>query len=266
MFLRQTLIETRKTLAHPALWLGLGGLTLLQAVFVLVLHAQMKNGYTLAKGGLEADLISALAFYSWIGSLVYAISAAVIAAYDYPDRSIQLWLVRGQPRVVLMLSRLALVLVFGLLLAAYTVLVSLGIAALSRMLFFGGVDAALLNWAGLAPAVLRVFWTSLPYLALTVLIATLTRSPMYAAAGTVVYATVAEALLSSLADRFPLLVRYLPAQLARPLQENLVSLSLAATPAQTAMPETQAAVLIGLLALALAGAALLIFTRQDLGG
>lgn len=266
MFLRQIYIETRKTFAQPALWLGLVGLTLLLGVFTFIEHTQIAHGSNSFQGGLESDLISALAFYSWIGSLVYGVCAAVITANDYTDRSIQVWLARGLPRSVLLLTRLTVVFIFGFLLVIYVVLVSLILAALSRLAFFGRVDAALLDWLALGPAVLRVFSGALPYLALTVLVAILTRSPVYSAAGTVIYATVLEGLLASQADRFPVLVRYLPGQLARGLLENLMDLNLAASPAMLTVSEPRAVLCLVVMSAALAVIALLVFTRQDLGG
>ena len=266
MFLRQIFIETRKTFAHPALWIGLGGLSLLLAGFVLVEHAQIVNSYQPANGGLERDLIDGLAFYGWIGSLVYAICAAVIVAFDYPDRSIQLWLMRGQTRPTLLFARLVVVLFVGLLLVFFVVAALLGMASISRMLFFGQVDVTQMNWAALLPAVLRVFCGALPYLMLTALLAVISRSPLFAAGGTVIYATVLEKLLMSQAHRFPVIVRHLPGSLGWLLQELNLALDANAVLAVPAMPELRAAAILGLMALAISGVTLLIFTRQDLGG
>src|SRR5690242_13771009 len=117
MFLRQVIIETRKTLSHPAFWLGLGGLTLVLGGFMFVLQAQtvwspghnhvIISGRAFSRNGLEQDLAAGLLLYGWLGSLVCAVSAAVIVAYDYPDRSIQVWLARGLPRPTLFFARLA---------------------------------------------------------------------------------------------------------------------------------------------------------------
>ncbi len=266
MFLRQIFIETRKTFAHPALWIGLGGLSLLLAGFVLVEHAQIVNSYQPANGGLERDLIDGLAFYGWIGSLVYAICAAVIVAFDYPDRSIHLWLMRGQTRPTLLFARLVVVLFVGLLLVFFVVAALLGMASISRMLFFGQVDVTQMNWAALLPAVLRVFCGALPYLMLTALLAVISRSPLFAAGGTVIYATVLEKLLMSQAHRFPVIVRHLPGSLGWLLQEYNLALDANAVLAVPAMPELRAAAILGLMALAISGVTLLIFTRQDLGG
>lgn len=260
-------IEIRKTVKHPALWIGLGCLAVLLAIVQIVSHAQIAGGYNPASGGLESDLLSALFLFQWVGILAYATTAATIAASDYPDRSIQLWLARGVPRPMLLTMRLIAILLFSLLIVVFTFLFNLGLAALSRQLFFGAVDAANLNLAALLPAVLRVFWGALPYLALTVLLAIVSRSPFFAAGGAIIYATVLENLLLTGVQRhFPALVKYLPITLTRTLQTANLALDRAAPLEAFAVPQLQTAVFIGVWFIVIYALSLLIFIRQDLGG
>jgi ABC-type transport system involved in multi-copper enzyme maturation permease subunit len=269
MFLRLLAIETRKTLKHPALWIGLGGLVFLLSLVTLIEHAQIANGYQPANGGLERDLLTGLSYFSWIGILVYAVTASVISAFDYPDRSIQLWLTRGVTRSMLLLSRLIVTLFFGLMLVCFAVFSILVIASLSRLVFFGNVDASNLNLSAFPSAILRVFWSALPYLALTVLFAVISRSPLFAAGGTIIYGTVIENLLANLENRFPTLVRYLPSQLAQVLQINNLTLDRTALPLPldaAIMPEARAVLAIGIIFIILSVISLSIFSRQDLGG
>ena len=269
MFLRLLAIETRKTLKHPALWIGLLALTSLLAFAILIDHLQIAKGYQPAKGGLEQDLLFGLAFFGWIGVLVYAITASVISAFDYPDRSIQLWLTRGVTRPVLLFARLTTILFFSLLMVCFTVVAILGLAVLSRSLFFGAVDTSNLNPSALLPVILRVFWCSLPYLALTVLFAIVSRSPLFAAGGTIVYGSVFELLALHLSSKFPTLVQYLPISLAQVLQAHNTTLDRAAAPLPidaTVMSEPRAMLLIGLIFIILSAVSLVIFSRQDLGG
>lgn len=269
MFLRMLVIEVRKTLKHPAFWIGLGALSFLLAAFLLISHMQITGGYASASGGLEQDLLKGLAFFNWIGVLVYAVTGSVIAAFDYPDRSIQLWLTRGVRRPVLLFARLATVLFFGLMIVCFAVAVMLGLGALSRILFFRTVDAANLNLPAVLPVTLRVFWGSVPYLALTVLLAVLSRSPLFAAGGTIVYASVFEFFAAGLSDTFPTLVRSLPASLAQVLQAHntVLDRAAAALPLETTMtPEPRAILMIGLIGICLGIASQIIFSRQDLGG
>ncbi len=268
-FLRLLSIETRKTLKHPGLWIGLSALLFLLAMFIWIDHAQIARGYEEATGGLEQDVLNGLAFFNWIGVLVYAVTASVISAFDYPDRSIQLWLNRGVPRTTLLFARSIIILSFGLLIVCFTVAALLGLSAISRILFFGIVDTSNLNLAALPVAILRVFWGSIPYLALTVLFAVISRSPLFGAGGTIVYGSVFEMLALQAANRFPVLVRYLPGNLTRVLQTFNVTLDRAADPlpADAAiMPEMRAILIIGIIAITIGAASFAIFSRQDLGG
>ena len=265
MFLHLLFIEIRKTLKHPALWLGLGVLVFLLALTILVDHLLLARGPRGASGGLENDLLLGLAFFNWLGILVYAVTGAVIAAFDYPDRSLQLWLTRGVPRALLLSARLTTILFFGWLIVCFAVAAILGLSALSRTLIFGTVDSTNLELTALPLATLRVFWSSLPYLALTVLLAILSRSPLFAAGGTIVYGTVVEQFAPALAERLPWFIHYLPASLAQVLQNGNTAIdrSVAAAARQ---PHGQAILLIGLIFLFLSLASLAVFSRQDLGG
>jgi hypothetical protein len=266
--LRQLGIEIRKTHKHPALWIGLLALFLLLGMFILVSHLQIARGVQTDQGGIEKDVLSGLAFYNWIGILVYAVIGAVIATFDYPDRSIQLWLGRGVGRHLLLCARLAAILFFGFLITCFAVTCILALGTLSRVLLFGSVEASNLDRSALLPVILRLFWSGLPYLALALLLGVVSRSPLVAAAGTIVYGCVFEMLAMQAGGRFPAIVRYLPASLSRVLQASNAALDRTADlPLNAAlMPGAQAFLWIGVIFLALSTAALIIFLRQDLGG
>lgn len=269
MFLHMLSIEIRKTLRHPALWMGLAALLFLFAMFLWISHLQVARGELAASGGLEEDLITGLALYNWIGVLVYAVTGSVIAAFDYPDRSIQLWLARGVTRPILLFARLTAILLFGLMIVCFTLAALLGLGALSRMFVFGTVEASQLNPSAFLPVILRVFWGGVPYLALTVLFAVISRSPLFAAGGTVVYGTVIEPLAPALGERFAWLIRYMPASLSQVLQTHNSILDRAATqfsPDAAGVPEPRAILVIGILFLFINIASLVIFSRQDVGG
>jgi hypothetical protein len=267
--LRQLGIETRKTWKHPALWIGLLALFLLLGMFILVSHLQIARGVRTAPGGVEKDLLSGLAFYNWIGILVYAVIGAVIAALDYPDRSIQLWLGRGIGRPLLFHARLIAILFFSLLVICFAVTSLLALGALSRILLFGSVETSNLNLSALLPVILRLFWSALPYMALALLLGVASRSPLVAMAGTIVYGGVFEMLALQAGERFPVIVRYLPASLSSALQASNAALDRTAASIPfnaTVMPGGQAVLWIGVIFVVLSTAALIIFLRQDLGG
>jgi ABC-type transport system involved in multi-copper enzyme maturation permease subunit len=267
MFLRQVSIEIRKTVKHPALWVGLTALLLLLTLFIVIHHSQIKYGFTESDGGLEQDLLEGLSFFNWIGGFVYAVTASVIAAYDYPN--LRLWLTRGLPRQTLLLARLMVILLFNGSIILFTIFATLVISTLSRSLFFRTVDVSRLNTAALLPIFLRTFWISLPYLALTILFAIVSRSPIFAGGGMIVYADVLERLLMSMSDRYPLLTHLLPGNLSMALQINYYTIDHTGTRPIFHPPlaaEPQAILIIGILFAVLCAFSFVIFSRQDVGG
>ncbi len=272
MFLRYLTIETRKLLKHPLLWLELAGLLGVFALYFAARYALMvravQNGLVNTRG-LELDLQIGLGLFNFLSIVIYAASAALVSAYDYPDRGLQIWLVRGVPRPLLMLARLAIVLLFAFVLATISVFAILGSAALMRTLFLGSYTAQNLNWTQIPPAILRVFWSSVPYLALTTLFAVISRSPLFAAGGALVFRTILENLLLHLSDRFPYLVRLLPSQLAFVLFFNTYTLDHTAPSMALAdqfLTEPEAGLAIAGLLIFFGALAIAIFSRQDWGG
>lgn len=262
MLLRLISIETRKTLAHPAFGPGFGALAFLLGLIVFLNQAQMAAGYGWLIGGYK-DLFNSI---HWVNLLAYAAGAAVITAWDYPERGIQVWLARGLPRSPLLIARLAVVFGFGLLVVLFAVAVSATTAVLSVRVFFNELTPPALDAGDLARMALRLFWASLPYLALGILIGVVTRSPLYAAGGAILYSYVFETTLTNLRGRYEFL-QYLPGQLAQSLIYGPSSVEMAATAGGVSgLTELQAAAVIGMITLALSCLALLWFTRQDLGG
>jgi hypothetical protein len=268
MFLRLLGIEARKLLKHPILWLEFGGLTLIFAVYFIIRSVSVAAS-TANTHGLETDLQMGLAFFGMFNVLFYAATAAFISAYDYPDYSIQMWLVRGVPRSLFMLARLTIILLLGFVQVLFTVFLILGSAALARTVFLGSFTVENLDWMQLFPVILCFFAASIPYLILTVLFAIISRSPLFAAGGTLIFATVVENLLSGLSDRYPGMIQFIPSHLARLLQFHTGALDRSAplkvlTGAYTTEP--LAILSIAVLLVALSGLSLLFFARQDLGG
>ncbi len=255
MFWQLLNIECRKLIKHPLAWLELAGIPAILALYFsaryLTTGALAKEAFAGAPGW-EADLRGGLELFRIAGILFYASAAGFIAAYDLPERSIQVWLARGIPRPALLIARLVLVLSVGFLMAAFAALASMGEGALARALFLGGYGAANPNWAKVFPSVLQLFWGAAPYLGLTLLLAIGSRSPLFGAGGAIVFRTVVENILMGLGDRFPTVIRYLPAQLDLALQAKGSA--------------SEAAALIGVLLIFFTGLSLVVFSRQDWGG
>ncbi len=273
MFLRLLDVEWRKLLKHPLLWLEFAGLVGILAMYFTLRYALLvspaRHGMPIEPRSLLLDLQDGLELFGFLSILFYAASASLITSYDFPERGIQAWLVRGVPRPLLILARLVIVLVVGVLLVALATFATLGLSGLAHLAFLGSFTADKLDWSQLPLTVLVTAWGSVPYLALSVLLAVASRSPLFAAGGAVVFRTALENSLLHLGDRFPALVPFLPAQLALALQVHTDPLQRAAPAAvldQPLLGESQAALAIGALLVLFAAASAILFTQQDWGG
>lgn len=272
MFLHLLISEARKLLKHPILWTALGILVLIYIAYFTVRYTfiseSVRNGLVDTRG-LELDLQVGLGLFSNISILFYAAIAALISAYDYPDRSIQMWLTRGVPRALLLKVRLVITLTLGFLLIVFLFASILGLAMLSRTLFLGSFTAQNLNWEQLLPATLRIFAASIPYLALTVLIGVASRSPLFAVGGTLVFVTIVENLLQGWSDNYPMLIQFIPSHLSQVLYFNNYAIDRTAPPMMLAgayLNEVQVFITIGIFLMVFSALSIGIFSRQDLGG
>ncbi len=273
MFLRLIDIEWRKLLKHPPLWLELAGLVGILAMYFLIRYALIvssaRHGMPSEPRGLVLDLQDGFELFGFVSILFYAAAASLVASYDFPERGVQAWLARGVSRALLILARLAIVLTAGLLLVAVASFATLGVSQLAHVTLLGSLSAGRLDWAQFGAAILRITWGAVPYLALTVLLAIASRSPLFAAGGVVVFRTALENGLLHLADRFPAVVRFLPTQLALALQVHTYTLERSARASALHAPvlsEPQAILAIGVFLILFAAASAILFARQDWGG
>lgn len=268
MFLRMIIIELRKLGKHPFLWLELAGMGCLFAGYFALRAYSVRTGMSDPRN-LEVDLQAGLGLFAILSVLFMAATAAFISSFDFMDRGVQLWLVRGVPRPLLMLARLCVLLVTGLGLSAAALLLVLVSSVLARMIFGGSMSLDNLNGWQVLPSILRLFWASVPYLSLTFLLAIVSRSPVFATGGTVLFRFVVEYLLSGFSEQYPELVRFLPAQLSLSLQMNFSTLDRSAPPVTLGgmfLPEAQAALVIAAMLVLAGGLSVWIFSRQDWGG
>ncbi len=273
MFLRLLDVEWRKLLKHPLLWLEFAGLIGILAMYFLMRYALIvssaRHGMVSETRSLLLDLQDGFELFGFVSILFYAAAASLVASYDFPERGVQAWLVRGVPRALLIWARLAIVLLVGVLLVAVAAFAALGVSELAHVTLLGSRSAGDLDWAQFGAAILRITWGAVPYLALTLLLSVASRSPLFVAGGVVVFRTALENGLLHLADRFPDLVRFLPAQLALALQVHTYTMERAARAAVLDAPvlsEPQAILAIGVFLILFAAASAILFARQDWGG
>ncbi len=273
MLLRLLDIEWRKLLKHPLLWLELAGLIGILAMYFLLRYALIvssaRHGMPSEPRALLLDLQDGLELFGFVSVLFYAASASLVASYDFPERGVQAWLARGVPRPLLIWARLAIVLLVGFLLVTAAAFAALGLSQLAHLALLGSRSAGDLDWAHFGAAILRMSWGAVPYLSLSVLLSVASRSPLFAAGGVVVFRTALENGLLHLADRFPDLVRFLPAQLALALQVHTYTMERAARAAALDAPvlsEPQAILAIGAFLILLGAASAILFSLQDWGG
>ena len=268
--------ESRKLFRSRLLPTGLGVLVLVIAVEYSLFFAFRAN-----MGGLRPYLV-------WPGVLVYALNLAsgfqtytsygtyllivlvgLGAAREYSWRTLHLWLGQGAPRALVLAAKLLLAVVQAALVVMACLLTVGGLGAIFAVASGG---SAALDWsqvATLAASAGRAVYSMLPYAALTVLLAVLTRSVWGAIGGGLAFLAVVESsllnLLPALGPGFARAVQYLPAGLAQALDGQDAALAhqaVAHTPVQPD-PLVAAAAIAGY-TLVFAGAAILAFRRQDL--
>lgn len=265
-------MEARRHVRQPFLWLCFAALS---GIFLLYYAAR---GFMLAEvvrrgvsdtRGIVIDLQAGLGLYSSLAILFITVLTAVIFAFDFHDKGIQLWLMRGVSRPALTGTRILLVTGTLLLLTLLAFALLLILAILSRWVFLGGFSTANLAWDQL-PLVFTAFFLSfLPYAALTVLLCVLTRSPILGAAAGLLFRVPFENMLEGFLSPWPHLLRWVPNQVGFVLRFTSVRLDASAAPLLPpphlfTLPQS------ALVALALSIlfflAAMLIFPRQDWGG
>jgi ABC-type transport system involved in multi-copper enzyme maturation permease subunit len=197
-----------------------------------------------------------------IGVLILAVLVGAPVAQSSSWRTMHLWLSRGVPRTVLMLAKFG-ALLLPVLAIVLTALVAGGIATTFITLQINGtVSFSQIDMVQLALSVLRTGYTLLPYAALTLLLAVVSRSTAGTIGVVVAYNLLVESLL-------PLsILKYLPAGLASSVRAlNQMVVQGAAPNAEAAsqlFSVGQASIGIALYTLMLLVVALWAFRRQDL--
>lgn len=282
MFWNLMYIENQKNLKRILLWVELA----LLAVFVILIFTFL---YITIQGTPDnvtittEDRIKIPQLVTWPGSLAFSLRFAAgskllliifigaVTASEYSWRTYQLWLSRGVPRDLLLVTKFLSFCLPTILVITAALFTGGLISAIFSLNLNGDLYLDQIHFGSLGLDILRTTYTLLPYAAITFLLAIVTRSAVAAIGGCTAYGLLVESLL---ADFLPLLpgwfgeiTKYLPANLmqsilsaswtppalAREIQPDLLSPGLAAAS-------------IAMMTLSLLGAALWVFKRQDFSG
>lgn len=280
MFWPMTKNELVKMFKRNLLWIELGLLAAVLALFygALLLATQVAPDQAAAAALRETvvwpgALPGALSLVGGggLGGLLIIVLASVAVTQGYTARTFALWLSQGTPRAVVLVARFLALMVGALLIVAVGLLAGAVVSGLITLALTGGLPLASLNWGQVALSVLRGAYALMPYAALTVLLAVLTRSMAGALGGGIAVAMLGEAIfgqvLGLVGEGGQRIAQFLPSLMGRSLG-NLSSAMVEGFAAPLAepilLPPGAAALGLAAYTLVFMALALLVFRRQDL--
>lgn len=268
MVLRLFSIEFTRLFRGWLPWIALGVCVLFtgaRAYSLYVWHAPDLHSGALAVPGLSFDLATSLdRVLLAVMPFIVVIGSALMGS-DYAQRTHQHWLIRAS-REQSILAKFALMALVIVLMYAVTLLAGGGFGLALKGYLYGSAAPTGVNVveALLAPLYLTI--AALPYAALMLLLALVTRSTLVSVAIGFIYTVVIEMGARALfADA--LWIRWLPGSLhlSATYHLNAIGNKVVEVPTSLHDPMTAVAIAAAYTA-ALLGAAIWIYRRQDLGG
>jgi ABC-type transport system involved in multi-copper enzyme maturation permease subunit len=246
----------------------------------------LQSGLTDTNGvrieGLE--LADAEAFLSWplsfafvqaaimaVGPFLVIVLAGAVTAQEYGWRSFQLWLSRGVGRLIVLPAKMTAVSFTTLFLVSTAILLGGIISGLLSLWLVDSLPFELVHWGYLLLSVLAVTLALLPYAALALLLAVLSRSTAVTIGVGLAFVALVEPLISQLlpvlGERWAEVAAYLPGALGQSLTTDIVTRVADSGAAFSGLVSPGAAV-IGLIfyVAGLLVASIALFQRQNLGG
>lgn len=287
MFWQLFVIENRKLIKRPMLWIELGALAAVVTLLFSLLYVAIRQSATQQTPEAMAAIKASL---SWpqglqqalgmvagngLGGLLVIILVGAMTAQEYTWRTLHLMVSRGVPRTTLLSAKFAATLMPALLIVLVALFSGGLVTGLLSLNLNGSLHADQVHWGQLLLAVLRNTYTLLPYAGLAFMLAIATRSVAATIGIALAYALLIEGILVSLVLQFGGAVSkalvYLPSSLATGLLRlNQASLSMGINTDNSMIPKmpwlepVPAAIGIAVWALTFFVVALLIFRRQDL--
>jgi ABC-type transport system involved in multi-copper enzyme maturation permease subunit len=208
-----------------------------------------------------------------LGGMLLIILTGAMTAQEYTWRTAHLWLSRGLPRSTFLLGKYAALAVVALLVVLTPLLVGTPLTAWTTHQLTGSLSLDGLDVAQLALSILRTAYTLLPYIALTVLVAVLTRSTAAAIAVGLAYTLLVESILVQILSLgggiWAKMAAYVPGSLAEALLQanhSMLRVDLQGSTGAALTGGWAAALGLTLYTAAFLGLALLAFRRQNLTG
>lgn len=268
MVLRLFSLEFTRLFRRWLPWIALGAcvlLTGLREYNIYGLNAPALRGGALSLPGLSFDLATSLDRVSLAALPFIVVMGAALMGDDYAQRTHQHWLIRAS-RLQTVLAKFALMFFAIVLMYAVTLVAGGGFGLALKGYLYGQANPTGVNAveALLAPIYLTV--AVLPYAALMLLLALVTRSTFVTTAIGFIYTFIVEMGVGAMFHDAPWM-RWLPANLylSATYHLNAIGNKVRAVPTSLHDPLTAvgiAAVYAGVLL----GAAIWIYRRQDLGG
>ena len=272
MFWNVLRLERDKIFKRRMTWIIFATLALLIAAAEIeryIYRAHLERG---AAQGLiwPGGLVNVLGFVGGnlsLGTLLLVVLLGIVTAQEYSWRSMQLWLSRGIPRPLLLGTKFIISLAPTLLLTFIGLLVGGGLTAIFSYALHGTLFTNQVDFGHVLLGYLISVYTMLPYIALTFMLAVVTRSTVVAVSGTLAFMLVVETIIAGvfnlIGGTFANVASYLPGSLANDLFAQDLAIAKLPIPSTTLSP-TVAAIGIAVYILAFCGVAMWAFQRQDL--
>ncbi len=179
-------IERTKLYGRKTLWIELALVAVITVLlFGLILLIQSLEEIPKAERELIASLLTlpngvkvslALSSNQMLGGLLMIVLVSMVVAQEYTWQSYTLPVRAGIPRLLIVLSKFLTLLLPALLLAFTALGIGLIMSALVTLTVEGQIDVSRINIVDLLLSTLITAYSLLPYMALTFMIAVLTRS------------------------------------------------------------------------------------------
>lgn len=233
MFWQMVLIENGKLYKRTMYKVALGCIILLLillygGLYWLANTSGVDNGSLRIQGDFSPGELEALLMWPQglvlgyqatmaLGSLLLIVLVGTTTAQDYQWRYFQTWLSRGVPRWVVLLAKFGAAVLVALAFALTAVFVSLLATGTLSQLMTNELPFGAVSWGGVGLNLLLTAYAMLPYAALTLLVATLTRSTGATLAIVIILQQIGESLIQTvvalLGDPWQSVVPYLPSKL-----------------------------------------------------